>query len=303
MKARAARLIACVVLALCLFLFAAVLANIPTWYRTEGLPLFPALLTTQAMVLAVALCTYGLYAILLKPKLARMQLARQRRNPTDAPWAHNKQWVRKRVNHSSVGVALFLWYFAANWWGALAFFATERTDAILNAPPPELALGGLLVILGLITIRMAVIKTIDWFRFGRSTLVIETLPGRPGQTFIGHIETGFKSKPRQAIELTLTGFTRHWTESEYIPHEENRRVGDVRTAAPFHETSEKLPPSRLVDRGGDVVIPVRFDIPRDAPSSGHVDGGIEVVWRISARSTGKKGKAFDASFEIPVYGY
>ena len=79
MKARAARLIACVVLALCLFLFAAVLANIPTWYRTEGLPLFPALLTAQAMVLAVALCTYGLYAILLKPKLARMQLARQRR--------------------------------------------------------------------------------------------------------------------------------------------------------------------------------------------------------------------------------
>lgn len=295
------RIIACILLLLGTLLFSAVLLNIPAWHRDEGLPLFPAFMMAEAMMLGIALCAYALYAIVLKPVFGRRKLARQRQQTNALPWAHNPQWVRKRITHSAVGPAVFLWFFALNWWGAIWFVAAENANAIAEATVLELLLFGVLVLIGLITVRFAIRKTIDWLVYGRSVLVLETLPGRPGQTFIGRIETKLTRQFRKPVELTLTGFTRHWSEQTYIPHEEHRRVGDVRSAAPFHESSQKIPVDKFIQTPEGTAIPVRFDIPRDAPSSGLADGDIEVVWKIDARTTGKSQPSYTSSFEIPVF--
>lgn len=295
------RIVASILLLLGIFLFVSVLFNIPSWYRDEGLPLFPAFLAGEAMALGTALCAYALYAIWLKPVFGRRKLVRQRQKTNALPWAHNAQWARKRITHSAVGPAIFLWFFALNWWGAIWFVAAEKVSTIAEATVLELALFGALVLIGLITLRFAIRKTIDWLAYGRSVLVIETLPGRPGQTFTGRIETRLTRQFRKPVEISLTGFTRHWSEQTYIPHEEHRRVGDVRSAAPFHESSQKIPADQFIQTAEGTAIPVRFDIPRDAPSSGLADGDIEVVWKIDARAAGKGQPSYASSFEIPVF--
>jgi hypothetical protein len=82
-----------------------VAANIPNLYAEEGLPLFPALLFGQAVLVCGALCLCGLYAINQKTALGRRRLAGSGNASDDLPWAHNRQWVAKRVRHAGCGIA------------------------------------------------------------------------------------------------------------------------------------------------------------------------------------------------------
>ena len=300
---RLARIAIAIVLAFVFLLCVTFLVNIPDLHANEGLPLFPAVLVAEAMLLGAALCAYGVYAILLKPLLGQRRLENSRSKPGRQPWLDNAQWAAKRVTYSSVGKVVFLWFFTFNWWGALVFFAQDRGSRLVNESVPVLILCVVLVLIGVLTVHTVIKKTIEWLRFGRSALVIDTLPGMPGQTFQGRIETGFRKRPQRAISLRLTGFTRHWSERAYIPHEENRRVTDVRESVPFFEDEQKISPLKLVDMKGRITIPVRFDIPSGAPSSGLVDGDMEVIWRINASSTGKEHPPYEGEFDIPVFDW
>lgn len=299
---RGSRLFVCALLLFCIFLFTAFLVNIPSLHMHEGLPLFPALLAGEAMFLGTALCTYGLYTLLLQPVLARRRLAQTRAGTNVQLWAHNSQWVRKRVIHTSIGAVLFLWLFTINWWGAIWFFALDRGDQLMKEPIPVLVLCAVFVLVGLIILRQAIRKMVEWLSYGRSALVIDTLPGRPGQTFMGRIETGLKKRPKQPFTLGLTGFIRQWSDKPDMPGDDVRRVGDVRDDAPFHEAEQMIAPSGLIERDGRIVVPVQFDIPDDAISSGLIESDAEVIWKISVRSTGEKDTPYTAQFEIPVYG-
>lgn len=298
------RLLISGLLGLLILLFAAFLANIPRLHAEEGFPLIPALLSAEAMLFAIGLCAYGLYALLLRQPLRRMRLERSPRPGQDElPWAHNAQWMQRRVIHTAVGAALFLWFFALNWWAVLMFAVQDRGARLIEEPLPVQLLCAVLVLIGIITLWVAIRKTIQWFTSGRSVLEIETLPGRPGGLFRGTIRIGFKPKGRKPVVADLIGFTRHWNEQTYLPHEEERRVGGVRDATPFLEEEQKIPRERLRVSGSGTAIPVQFEIPRDVPSSGLVDRGIEVIWKIRLRATTPNDADFQAEFKIPIYGY
>jgi len=290
-------------LALLIVLFATFLANIPRLHADEGLPLIPALLSAEAMLFAIGLCAYGIYALLLKQELGRKRLERSRPRGDELPWARNAQWMRKRVTHTAMGAALFLWLFVLNWWAVLIFAAQDRGAQLMEESLPVLVLCAVLVLIGLVSLWTAIRKSIQWLAYGRSVLEIETLPGRPGGLFRGTIRIGFKPKRGKSINVELIGFTRHWNEQTYLPHEEERRVGGVRDAMPFLEDEQKVPKSRLRESGSGTEIPIQFEIPRDVPSSGLVDGDIEVIWKVQLRTTTPKNTEFHAEFEIPIFGY
>lgn len=296
-----ARLFASALLGMGIILFSAVLLNIPSWHRNEGLPLVPALFTAETTLFALGLCAYGIYALLLEATINRRRIVRLRLQSVAQPWMNNPQWARGSITHSSLGALLFLWFFAINWWAALGFMALDRGEQLMGASIPILVLIAAFVLIGLLTVQTAIAKTIDWIRFGRSTLTIETLPGRPGTPFKGSVRARFKRKPKRPIFVGVTGFTRQWSEKVHTPNEEERRISDVRDVTPFFELEESIATARFNKVDDWITIPIRFEIPSDMPSSGPAEDDMEVIWKIHIRTTGKNDAKFNAEFEIPIY--
>lgn len=288
-------------LAMGIVLFSAVLLNIPLWHWNEGLPLIPALFAAEAALFALGLCAYGIYALLFEAAINRRRVRRLRLQNASQPWMNNRQWARGSVSHSSLGALLFLWFFAINWWAALGFMALDRGEQLVDASVPILLLIAALTLIGLLTIHTAIAKTIDWIRFGRSTLTIETLPGRPGAPFKGKVRARFKRKPKRPIFVSVTGFTRQWSKKVHTPNEEERLISDVRDIAPFFELEDSIATAQLNKVNDWIAVPVRFDIPSDMPSSGPAEDDTEVIWKIHMRTTGKNDPKFAVEFEIPVY--
>ncbi|MDA7949187.1 MAG: hypothetical protein MPJ78_17130 [Hyphomicrobiaceae bacterium] len=301
-KSLISRILLSGVLGFLVLLFAAFLANIPRLNAEEGLPLIPALISAEAVLIAIGLCGYGVYALLLKQVIGRMRLEQSRPKSGELPWAHNAEWLRREVTHSSKGAALFLWLFVANWWAVLIFAAQDRGAELANGSLPILLLCLVLVGIGIVSTWTAVRKTVQWLTYGRSVLEIETLPGRPGGVFRGTVKIGFKPKRGRPVFVDLVGFTRHWSEQSYIPHEEERGIGDVRNSVPFLQDEQKVSSNQLRGDGSGTDIPIQFKIPRDVPSSGLVDRDMEVIWKVKVRATTPSGTDFDAEYEIPIYG-
>ncbi len=295
------RLIATILLAMGVVLFVAVLLNIPSWHLNEDLPLVPALFVAEATLFALGLCAYGIYALLFEPTMNRRRIAQLRLQNVTEPWMNDRQWADGSITYSSFGALLFLWFFGINWWAALGFMAFDRGEQLLDGSFPILILITALVLIGLLTVYTALTKTADWIRFGRSTLTIETLPGRPGTTFMGLVRARFKRKPKRPIFVSVTGFTRQWSKSIHTPNEEERRISDVRDITPFFELEESIATAQLNKVDDWITIPVRFEIPSDAPSSGPTEGDAEVIWKIRMRTTGKNDPKFSAEFEIPIF--
>lgn len=278
------------------------LLNVPNWYGSGSLPLIPALLAGEAGLAGILLCGYGIYRFLLKDWLhARTITAGLEKHP-DHPWLANRQWAEARVTSSSIGPAGFLWFFALNWWGVLWFAVSDRGDRLLQASWPEKALMAVFPIIGLITLWVAVKHTVRWWRYGSSTLIIETLPVRPAEIFKGAIKTRIRSKPKRSYRAILTGRERIWSRSSTDADDIARTRGDVRDGEPFATIEQNIPPSKMLLTDGALMLPVSLQIPADAPFSGPAESGREVIWTISVSSTGKSDQGFEASFDIPVYG-
>lgn len=288
-----------VILVIAGFLIGAFLINIPTLHMEQGLPLLPAVLSAEASLMAVSLCGYGLYRTWFPD-------SRRPRQPDPfmadgRPWLANPAWAKGRVTHSARSIALFLWFFAAHWWAAICFMIADRKDAILEEGGLVLVLAGAVILIGLITVWAAFKKTAHWLSYGRSILIIQTLPGRPGSAFESIIETRFKTKPKKAFLIHLTGFERHWTTADHAGTDDLRRRHSVQDQMPFLEESMRVPPSKMALHDGCVHVPVRFDIPGDVPESGYVDDDVEVIWKIDVRKTGRDDPDYEAEFEIPIF--
>lgn len=277
------------------------LLNIPAWYVSGEIPLIPALLIGETGLAGLILCCYGFYSFLLKDRLSERGAAALVRKHPDEPWLGNRQWAARKVSSSTIGLVGFLWFFAINWCAVLWFFANGRSEELLQLSWVELTLMAIFPIIGLITVWTAVKHTIRWWRYGSSTLLIETLPGRPGDAFKATIKTNFTTKPRQSYRLRLTGHERVWSRDNSDPAEIDRKRLDVRELEPFAEIEERVPPSKMLMADGTVTLPVSLQIPEDAPSSGSADPIREIIWQITVNSTGKSDPRFEARFQIPVF--
>ncbi len=294
------RVFASLVLVLLVALLAVFLVNLPSLHREQGLPFFPALLAGQACLIGIVVCSYCLYVLLIEPRGNQTRLRREQASGSTMPWMENKQWAGKRMTHTRAGKVLFLWLFVVNWWGAICFFVTDRGAEIWEQSLPVKLLCGLFLIIGVVMFLSAVRNSISWVKFGTISLVIDTLPGRPGEVFKGHVEIGFKPEARARTKLQLTGFVRHWT--QHMSTEGNRRINDRYDEAPFHECDKRIKSAQIETNGRDFLIPVSLDIPADARSSGACGDDCEVVWKLVVQTRSPDGNSFDADFEVPVFG-
>ncbi|MEO9875616.1 MAG: hypothetical protein ABJM26_17710 [Anderseniella sp.] len=293
------RIFPSVILVLLIALLAVFLVNLPSLFREQGLPLFPALLAGQACLIGLLICLYGLYVFLIEPLSNRNRLRRELARGTATPWLQNSQWASKRMSHTRAGKVLFLWLFVVNWWGALWFFASDRGQQIWEQSLPVMLLCVFLVFIGVVMLWSAIGNSINWAKFGTTNMFIDTLPGRPGQDFRGYIEIGFKPESRVPTTLQLTGFVRHWTQR--IAAEGNRRVKDTHDEAPFHEREIRIKAAEIKATGRCFRVPVNVPIPARTRSSGACDDNSEVIWKLAIQTRSPNGSSFEADFEIPVF--
>lgn len=119
------------------------------------------------------------------------RLARAAALHPDAPWMLDERWAgRTVVDRSSLAVSVFLWIWNAGWWGACAFIWSVNREKILAAVSSswtDAAFGIIFLGCGLIGLACAIGMTRRWWRYGKSTLNIDTLPGYLGQHFRGSI--------------------------------------------------------------------------------------------------------------------
>lgn len=294
------QLVITIVLCFIIVILGSTALHIPTLYFETDLSLYPAMLLAQGVMIGIPLCIYGLYLVCMEPVLARRRLARSLAQSVSAPWAANPQWRRREVVHTSAGKVIFLWLFVINWWGAVWFFVQDIGHEMLEAPLAVQIFSGTFLIVGMVIVRLAVINTTSWVKFGKSSLMIETLPGQPGCIFRGTIKTGFKKKPKRAALLQIIASERQWRR-EVDATEGYKRRGDVRELGPIYANQIKVPPKYMALNDLQLEIPVKVPIPSDVPNTGAITADTEVVWTIYVSFTVSNGLKYQASFEIPVY--
>ena len=281
-----------------------------------------------ALVVAAAGCAFtaiGVGFFYYQFVQAPAQRARRRmleaRHPGQ-PWMLRRDWAARRVTDSTLGPMVFMWIWVSGWWGAILFIWTMNRDKILAAAAAswwEAALGLVFVGAGLIGLLLAVHMTRAWWRFGRSTLRIDTLPGRLGQTFRGTLEANFRDRPA-ALEAEIVCEYQRWvTHYSGGKRQRERRTERVWSAVHPLDTSRMM----LGDAQTAATLPISVPLPADQPPCGLDDNDEGIVWRLNVREVGdassrdataarddavtvgemgKRGPAYSATFEVPVLG-
>lgn len=227
---------------------------------------------------------YALYA----RRAAQYAEAAQARQP-DAPWTWNQAWQSGTIRSHSIG------YFVRTFAPALGVNLLSAPLAVLI--PREASTGQHLLwlflifpIIGAVLAYFAVRDLLRYLRYGRSTLLLDTMPGVIGGTLRGTVRTKARVRPDRPFTTALKCVNRYTTRSGgKTTTNENTVWEDERT----------LDPGVVRDEIVRTVIPVHFEIPYDARPSCD-EGSDKIYWRLSVRGE-VAGPDYAAEFEIPVF--
>jgi len=262
-------------------------------------PLIAAIAATLmgAVCLALPLCI--VYAHLIAGPRRDAERARIMARYPGQPWMLRKDWASRRVTHSSLGVAVFMWIWVTGWWGAIALIWSVNREKILAAAAKswgEAAVGIIFVLAGLAGLMVAVYVTKHWWRFGRSTLRIDTLPGYFGDRFRGAITGGLSARPSRDANVKIACQEVTWvTKIGSKGRSRETRVAILRSY------DHDLAASRVQLSRGVATFPIDIALPSDGPESEINDDGSGIRWVLSISAPDAEGKMYTADFEVPVY--
>ncbi len=232
----------------------------------------------------------GLWALL--PHLRRKQVdehARRQQSP-DRPWLWREDWAGGRIPCGGRGAAIFGWVFALLWnlisapliWQVPKEFASGNEAALIGALFPVVGLG-LLV--------WAARSALRWRKFGRSHLVLSTLPGVVGGHLAGTVELGHRVRAEKGFRSTLSCVRIRYTGSG----KSRSRHEDV-----LWQEDRDTPTGELREGPRGTAVPVAFTIPyRLDPTSPEQDESW-IEWRLDL-SADLPGIDYAARFEVPVF--
>ena len=202
------------------------------------------------------------------------------------PWLWRPEWNRGTIRSGSKGKMISLWVFAGFW-------------NVISAPIPfaiaeewgqdnKLILLGLLFpVVGMGLLIVAIRVTLVWLKYGRTELVMRSVPGVIGGELVGAIRIPKPVDFEDRVTLTLSCIKKVTSGSG-----KNR------------STSEKVMwrTEHQVDRADvqvtqQTLMPVVFMIPYTCRET---DEEKDVEWRLEARGA-TPGVDFRAQFEIPVF--
>ncbi len=250
----------------------------------------------MGVALVAASCFYFYRAYFVHP-LRAARLARVRRQYPDQPWMERPDWAARRVEHSSSYIALGMWIWVIGWWGFISFIGWVNYDKILKALSESWwngALIGVFVGAGLIGLAFAIRFTVDTFRFGSSTLRIDTLPVHPGETFRGSLEARLDPKPKHPLNMELTCEEVLWITRGHGKDRETRskvtRLGGSRAG---------VQTSSIVGGPTGARCPIEISVPADLPEHSIDERGNGVRWVLTVNTTGDDC-SFSCAFHVPV---
>jgi hypothetical protein len=218
-------------------------------------------------------------------------IARAHAHP-DEPWLWRADWAAKLV-HDGVQVDMWRWIFFATLWNLISIplvVAVVRQELPKGNHLALIALLFPLVGVGLAT--YAIRRTLQYRRFGTSSLELERVPIPVGERLVGTVRAGVAAPPADGFRVVLSRINRVTTgrgddesTSEYIQWQEERRVRGA-AVRDFH--------------GAGATIPVDFAIPADARGTDESAPRNAIVWRLSVAAS-LPGVDYESAFDVPIY--
>ncbi len=254
-----------------------------------------------AVILGAALVgssVFYFYRAYFVQPLRAARLERVRRQYPDQPWMERPDWAARRVEYSSSFVAFGMWIWVIGWWGFLSFIGWVNFDKIIKALSESWwngALIGVFVGAGVLGLAFAIRFTVDTFRYGASTLRIDTLPVHPGETFRGSLEARLDPKPKYPLNVELTCEEVLWITRGHGKDRETRskvtRLGGSRAG---------VQTSSIVSGRGGARCPIEINVPADLPEYSIDERGNGVRWVLTVNTTGDD-RSFSCAFDVPVF--
>lgn len=261
------------------------------WTPQDAQTAEPQMLGWFGVVFAGAgLIIFGMASLVFRS--AREKAALRAEHPV-SPWMWRKDWASGRIPDQTGAQAGGMLVFALLWnvfVMPLFVFVLRQREAI-----PVLLFLGLFVLIGIAFLVGAIKGLLRRQKFRRSTFAMATLPGRPGQSLRGAIETTitFDSQMVEGayvvkllcVNRITTGSGKHSSTREETKWEAESRV-------PFTSCTPGT-------YGGSMV-PVRFDIPDDALRTNDDNPRNAILWKLQATAE-LPGIDYHAEWEVPVY--
>jgi hypothetical protein len=228
----------------------------------------------------------------------------------DAPWMLDEAWAQRKVtDRASLAVAIFLWVWSVGWNGICAFIWTVNWDKIISAVHEswtDAAFAVVFPLCGLIGVLCAIGATLHWWRYGASTLHIDTLPGYLGDEFRGRIVTRMPSLVPLEVELVCERRYWYWTQSS------GRRTREWDTET-IWSRAYPIDADRMMRlKDGTTTIPIDVPLPDDKPPCALDEEGAGIQWALAvhtdhermpkpAQPGAPRAVNYSARFLIPVY--
>lgn len=228
----------------------------------------------------------------------------------DAPWLLDEEWAaRKVVDRGSLTVAIFLWVWSIGWNGLCGLIWSINHDKIVAAFQTswgEAAAAVLFPVLGLIGMLCAVSATLHWWRYGPSTLHIDTLPGYLGDRFRGRVVARLATAV--PLEAELICERRFWVRVLKNGDRSMELKTEQVWAKSYPIDSDRL--MRMKD--GTTTIPIDLPLPSDRPGCDINEEGVGIQWVLAVHTDHERlakpvqpaapgAKNYSARFLIPVF--
>ena len=149
---------------------------------------------------------------------------------------------------------------------------------------------------GLAVLRLAVDATWSYWRYGRSTLRLDTLPAYTGERLRATLEARFAARPAVPLKASLVCDKLHWRRY--------RSGGKTQTRLEVKEqrrVEKDISPNSVLVSRGSARIPIEFDVPAGYPEYS-IDGeGNGIRWTLHVETAKGETPPFVCTFEVPVY--
>ena len=218
--------------------------------------------------------------------------------PDEAPWTVRPEWKTNAISEEpadgSLNVFAVLWNLITWPLAGYIFY-----DAVWQSADPEW--GVLFVLLfpaaGLLLGWLAVKQVLHRQKFGVSTLVMETMPGRLGRHLRARLRTGVPPEevPDDGVHVRLSCYHRYVKVTRDSDGGTDR---DVEKDLKWRDEKRMRGQSRADGAGTEV--PISFEVPADLPPSPPYETEDRILWELDA-SAELSGLDYEVSFEIPVF--
>ena len=236
--------------------------------------------------------------VLVAGAMVKMITWRSPTVPEEAPWELRPAWRSPAIEEDLYFRTVPPWsatLFGVAGWGVGGFILY---DYWASANPDAEVLVFLIFPIAFSVPAVLTLRRI-WHRrkYGTSTLVMDTMPARPGQTLEARLQTSVapSDAPGDALQVQLTCYHRTSGGDDTSPSWLQEWQSETTVTEYFSSGSQS---GTAAD--DSVEVPISFDLPDDAPPSTLEKKSNRIAWILEV-SAETSGLDYQSYFEIPVF--